>query len=58
MLEISDFGKEYHVAKQAIRNVPDVREDKVQEIKKQLADGTYNISIEDVAGKLAELLEE
>lgn len=55
-LEISDFGKDYQIAKQATKNVPEVREAKIQDIQKQMAAGTYNVSIEDVAEKLADKL--
>lgn len=52
-LEISNFGKEYHIAKQAVKSGSDVRMDRVQDIKERMAAGTYNVSIEDVADKLA-----
>lgn len=52
-LEISNFGKEYQIAKQAAKNTEPVREDRVQDIQRQLAAGTYHVSIEDVAEKLA-----
>ena len=55
-LEISDFGKEYQIAKQATQGASDVREEKVQDIKQRMAAGTYNVSIEDVADKLADQL--
>ena len=53
-LEISDFGKDYQIAKQAVKNAPDIRESKVQDIQKQMAAGTYHVSIEEVADKLAD----
>ena len=34
----------------------DVREDKVKEIQAQMAAGTYSVSIEDVADKMADAL--
>ena len=55
-LEISDFGNAYQVAKQAAEQGSPVREERVKEIKAQMEAGTYNVSIEDVAGKLAEQL--
>ncbi|MDR1699812.1 MAG: flagellar biosynthesis anti-sigma factor FlgM [Lachnoclostridium sp.] len=55
-LEISNFGKDYHIAKQAVKDVSDVREDKVQMFKEQLNAGTYNVSIEDIANSLANRL--
>lgn len=51
-LEISQTGKDYHIAKQIIANTPDVREDKVKAIKEGLASGTYNVSMEEVADKI------
>lgn len=53
-VQISSTGKEYQVAKQAIANVSDIRTDKVNEIKKRMASGTYNVSMEEVADNLLE----
>ena len=55
-LEISRFGNAYQVAKQAASQASDVREDKVKEIQAQMAAGTYSVSIEDVADKMADAL--
>lgn len=55
-LEISSFGNAYQVAKQAAAQGSDVRADRVKEIQEQLAAGTYNVSIEDVAEKMADKL--
>lgn len=55
-LEISDFGNAYQVAKQAAAQGTPVREDRVQDIKARLAAGTYNVSMEDVADRLADRL--
>lgn len=51
-LEISQKGKDYRVAKQIVAQAPDVREDRVKEIKKQIESGTYNISMTEVADKV------
>ena len=51
-VEISSFGKELQIAKQAVSNAPDVREDKVAELKNQIANGTYSVSPESFAEKL------
>lgn len=53
-LEISQTGKDYQMAKQIVARTPDVRETKINEIKEQMEAGTYNISIQDVADKLAD----
>lgn len=55
-LEISEFGNAYHVAKQAVSQGFDVRADRVREIQAQMAAGTYQVSIEDVADKMADAL--
>ena len=55
-LEISDFGNAYHVAKQAVSQGSDVRAERVREIQERLAAGTYTVSIEDVADKMADNL--
>lgn len=53
-LEISSFGNAYQVAKQAVAQSSDVRADRVKEIQAQLAAGTYQVSLEDVADKMAD----
>ncbi len=53
-LEISQFAKDYQVAKKALASVPDVRQDKVDDVKKRMENGTYNVSNEDFAEKLLE----
>lgn len=55
-LEISNFGKDYQIAKKAAAEVSEVREDKVRDIRERMKAGTYNVSIEDVAENLAERL--
>ena len=55
-LEISSFGNAYQVAKQAASQGSPVREDRVREIQAQMAAGTYRVSIEDVADKMADQL--
>ena len=51
-LEISQTAKDYQVAKQAVAHTPDIREDKVNEIKQRMASGTYDVSVEEIADKL------
>lgn len=51
-LEISQTGKDYQVAKHFISQVPEVREDKVNDIVERMKSGTYNIGVEEVADKL------
>ncbi len=51
-LEISQIGKDYQIAKNAVAAAPDVREDKVNAIRSQMVSGTYNVQMEEVADKL------
>ncbi len=53
-IEISTQAKEIQVAMKALKDLPDVREDKVNEIRAQIKDGSYKPSSEDVAEKLLE----
>jgi flagellar biosynthesis anti-sigma factor FlgM len=50
----SQAGKDYQVAKQAVSDASDVRMDLVNDIKARLANGTYNVSDEELADKLLE----
>ena len=40
------------IAKTALKEVPDVRQDKVSALKASIANGTYQVSAEDFADKL------
>lgn len=52
--EISQFGKELHVAKEAVKNAPDVREEKIADIKARMQNGTYQVSSQQIADKLVD----
>lgn len=49
---ISRVGAEYNLARQALKAVPDVREELVSDIKRQITEGTYNVSGDSFADKL------
>lgn len=49
-LSLSNTAKDYQVAMNAIRNIPDIRKEKVEAIKEQIKSGTYVID----SGKIAE----
>ena len=51
-VKISSIGKDIQVAKQAVKEAPDVREDVTAPLKKAIQDGTYDVSGEDFADKL------
>ncbi|ABX40690.1 flagellar biosynthesis anti-sigma factor FlgM [Lachnoclostridium phytofermentans] len=51
-VEISQMGKDFQIAKQAVSSAPDIRQEKVDEIKKKLASGNYEINLEELADKM------
>lgn len=53
-LMISSAAQDAVIAKQAVSNAPDVRENLVSSIKQQIDNGTYEVDMEDFAGKLLE----
>lgn len=57
-VQISSFGKDLAVAKQAVKNAPDVRESVTAPLKASIDAGTYSVSGEDFASKLLAKYEE
>jgi negative regulator of flagellin synthesis FlgM len=53
-VEISSQARELARARQAVDAAPDVRADKVAQIKQRIEDGTYSVSPELLAQKLLE----
>ncbi|MGX8796357.1 flagellar biosynthesis anti-sigma factor FlgM [Fusibacter sp. JL298sf-3] len=53
-VEISSKAREMQVAMKALSQLPDVRNDKVEEIRSQMRNGKYKASAEDVVNKLLE----
>lgn len=51
-VEISSFGKDLQIAKQAVAGASDIREEKVAEYRKRIAEGTYDVSAEDFADRM------
>ena len=49
---ISDFGRDLQIAKMALKDAPDIRMERVENIRNQIQTGTYNISSEKLADKL------
>jgi negative regulator of flagellin synthesis FlgM len=54
----STFGKDLEVAKNAVKEAPDVRSDKVNDIKSRIDAGTYSVDTGDFAALLLSKLEE
>ena len=53
-LQISDFGKDLQIAKQAVAQTPDVREQLVADYKARIQSGSYDVNNETFANKLLE----
>jgi negative regulator of flagellin synthesis FlgM len=49
---ISDAAKRIQEAQKQIQTIPDVRADKVAEIRNQIESGTYEIKADEIAGKM------
>lgn len=52
--EISSRGKELAQAKSIALDTPDVREDRVADLKKRIADGSYKINSSAIADRMLE----
>jgi len=53
-VNISNTAKEFQVGLRAALNVPDIRKDKVDEIKNRVSSGTYNVSSKEVSDKMVD----
>ena len=53
-VEISSIGYDYQIAKQAVADASDIREDRVAQLKERLDSGNYNVDMNDFANKLLE----
>lgn len=51
-VEISSAAREIQVARKALSEVPDVRAEKLEEIKNLMASGNYKPSAEDIVDKI------
>ena len=53
-VHISSLGRDYQVAKQALAEASDIREDRVAQLKERLDSGNYNVDMDDFANRLLE----
>lgn len=53
-VQISSMGKDFQIAKTAVANSPDVREELVASLKERIQNGTYKVDGGDFADKLLE----
>lgn len=52
-VKISEVGKDYAVAQKALKNVPDVRQNRIDEVKAKIEKGEYaETKGEDIADKI------
>ena len=49
---ISDAAKRVQEARNQLNDIPDVREEKVTELRNQIQNGTYQIDADKIAGKM------
>ncbi|MBP1623993.1 MAG: Anti-sigma-28 factor, FlgM [Acidobacteria bacterium] len=59
-LDLSALGREISHLNDLIQSTPDVREDKVEKVRQELENGTYNVKAEKIAEKIlgGDLLDE
>ena len=51
-VKISNVGKDFTIAMNALRDVPDIRMDRVNELSAKIERGEYNVSGQDIASKI------
>ena len=51
-VQISRLGRDYQIAKQAVAETSDIREDKVSRLKNKMSTGSYSVDTGDFAEKL------
>lgn len=54
---LSVMARDFQTAQKVLSTTPDIREDKVNEIKAKIKSGTYNVSAEEVADKILSSIE-
>jgi len=52
--EISPKAKEFLQAKEVAAKAPDVREDRIAELKRQIASGSYQVNAQAIADKMVD----
>ena len=53
-VDLSQSAKDLKLAQAALRDLPDIRSEKVSQLKQQIEAGTYEIKPEKIAGKMIE----
>lgn len=53
-IEISERAQDYQFAIRKLKELPDIRQDKVDKIKEQIQTGTYNVEGREIVDKIYE----
>lgn len=53
-VQISSLGRDYQIAKQAVTEASDIREDKIAAVAAKVNSGNYAVDMDDFAKKLLE----
>jgi len=53
-ISISNIGKDYQIALKAVKDIPDIRYEKVNDIKEKYAAGVYNVNGQEIADKIVD----
>ena len=51
-VSISEKGKDVSEMTRTLKELPDIRADKIADLKERIANGTYNVSGKDIAAKI------
>ena len=51
-VQLSSFGRDYQIAKKAVAEASDIREDKVADVKQRIDSGNYQVDTGDFASML------
>lgn len=57
-VSFSTVGKDMQIAKNALKDVPDVRQERIDALKESIANGTYQVSAESFADKIMAAFDE
>lgn len=53
-VQISSLGRDYQIAKQAVAESSDIREEKIAQVAAKVNSGNYSVDMDDFASKLLE----
>jgi Anti-sigma-28 factor, FlgM. len=56
IISISDNAKDYQIVSKALKDIPDVRQNKIDEFKEVYQSGTYDVSGQEIVEKLGKAM--